>query len=196
MTRTTPRLLTAALICLLAPMLTFADTSEVTGILKELGSGNPKGITKAAKQLGDIDIGSLADAVLSDGDILSKLTELAGSSKHKAVSKAAGGALEKLGPELGGRIPGLLDDPDNASKLFDTLGGLGAHGAGATGQLLDVVGDADLDPGLRSEAIGALGDIGSKGQDGSVEKALQRASEDSNADVSSSAKQALDKLGG
>ena len=185
----------AALVaCLLVPVVAAADVAEIKGVLKNLGGGDIRGLTQAAKKLGDIDISSLADAALEDGGILDSLKDLAANSDKQVVSKAVGAAMERLGPELGKRIEGLLDDPQAASKLFGSIGKLGERGVGAIDGLLGVIGDAGIDPGLRSGAIGALGSIGSKGAGGSVEKALRMASEDSNAGVSSAAKKALGKL--
>lgn len=184
----------ALAVCLLVPVMAAADVAEIKSILKNLGGGDVRGLSQAAKKLGDVDIGSLADAALDDGGILESLSGLAGKTDKKVASRAASAAMERLGPEFGDRIEGLLDDPDMASKLFDSIGGLGEFGVGAAGGLLDVVGDVDVDPSLRSGAIDALGDIGSKGTGGSIEAALRKASEDSNADIAGSAKKALGKL--
>ncbi len=180
--------------CLVAPAVQ-ADVDKINGILKNMGGGDVRSLTKAARELGDIDISSMADAVLKDSGIVDKLRDLAESADRDVVKKAADVAMEKLGPEFGSRITGALDDPETASKIFDSIGALGAKGDGAIDQLLGVVGDGGLDPDLRSGAIGALGDIGSKGSGGAVEEALEKASGDSDAGVSSAAKKALGKLG-
>ncbi len=184
----------AVAVCLVASVA-HADVDKVNGLLKDLGGGDMRSLTKAAKELGDFDISSLADAALSDSGIVEKLADLGANADRDVVKKAVDRAMEKLGPEFGNRIQGALDDPEMASKLFASIGDLGDKGAGAIDGLLGVVGDGGLDPGMRTEAIGALGDIGSKGSGGAVEEALEKASGDSNADVAGAAKKALGKIG-
>ncbi len=190
------RLATVAAVACIVSTAATADIDKINGILTNLGGSDVRGLTKAAKELGDIDISSLADAALEEGGIVDKLRELAGNTDQKVVSRAADAAMERLGPEFGNRVSGALDDPEMASKLFDSIGGLGDKGAGAISGLLGVVGDSALDPSLRSGAIEALGKIGSAGEGGSVEKALEQAAGDSDAGVAESARTALAKLGG
>jgi hypothetical protein len=181
--------------CLALSAVVAADVAEIEGILKDLGGKRDiKSVRKAADQLKGVDVKAIGDAVLQESGILDSLRDLAGKTDRKVVSRAADEAMKRLGPEFGNRIQGVLGDPDKAGKLFKSIGGLGERGAGALGGLTDVVGDAKVDPSLRAGAIEALGDVGLKGSDGAVEKALQMASKDSNADVAGAASKALGKL--
>jgi hypothetical protein len=192
---TTFTILTAVLLASsLVPSSARADVGKVKGLLDTLGGGDKVSAAKAAKQLADLDIGTIADAALDDGNILQSLRGLAGDSEREVASKAASGALKRLAPELGNRLPGALGDKDRAGKLIGAIGGLGSHGEGAAGQLVSLVGDSTQDAGLRRQAIGALGDIGSRGEDGMVEKALERATGDPDDGVSKAARDALGRL--